>query len=138
MRDRLQWVRWPLWASAAVLALALPAGAVAAGGTGALAAAGGVLLVVGSYTVSGVAIAWADTVDPRLVLPVGLVTYVVKFSLLGVALLSLAGTGWGGVAPLATAAIVTVVVWVVAQVTWTWRARLPYVHTEGEGARTPQ
>lgn len=129
MRDRLQWVRWPLYGSAGLLAVAVVAGAALAGPVGAAAAVAGVLVVVASYLGSGVAIAWADRIDPRLILPVGLVAYVVKFSLLGVVLFGVAASGWDGVAPMAVAMIAATLVWIVAQVWWTWRARLPYVET---------
>jgi hypothetical protein len=90
----------------------------------------GVALVVASYVVSSLAVAWADTVHPQLVMAVGLTTYAVKFTLLGAGLLAALSFDWAGLPAMAVAMAVAVLVWVTAQVWWTWRARLPYVEIE--------
>jgi hypothetical protein len=120
---RLAHLRGALLASAA-LALA---GAGLAGAVRGPAAAWGVLagvaLVVASYTASSALLAWAESINPRLLLSVGLGAYVVKFTLIGVMMAGLAGTGWSGLPAMGVAIILAVVVWSAAQI-W-WAARLP-------------
>ena len=89
------------------------------GGRGA--ARGG--FVVGSSFV----IAWADSIHPRMVLPVGLLTYVVKFAALGVGMYALASTGWDGLPALGVAVIVATLAWATAHAWWLWHAKIPYV-----------
>ena len=85
---------------AALLAAAI-VGGLAAGGTGALGVAAGVALVIASYTASTLAIAWADSVAPRMVLGVGVGMYILKFSLFGVMLVAVNDAGWAGRVPMA-------------------------------------
>lgn len=130
MRQRLRWVRWPMVGSAGLLLLASGLGLALRGWVGAVAAAAGVMVVVASFLVSSAAIAWADTLDPKLVLPIGLAVYLSKLAVLGVALLSLASTGWAGIGPMAVAMLASIVVWLTAQVWWTTRTPLSYLDTE--------
>jgi hypothetical protein len=127
LRSRLHHLPTPLLAEAALAVVAAVVGGVVRGGTGALGALAGVVLVAASYTGSSVVLAWADRVNPRLVLPVGLVTYAVKFLLLGLLMLAVAATGWGGLEPMGFAIVAAALTWSVAQAAWTWRARIPYV-----------
>jgi ATP synthase protein I len=124
---RVRHLRAGLLASAALLVLGLPAGAVVRGGSGAGGVAAGVGLVAVSYTLSSLIIAWADSIEPRLVLPAGLMTYVLKFALIGLLMAGIAGSGWAGLAPMGVAILGTVLAWIVAQAWWTWRARILYV-----------
>ena len=127
LRKRLRHLPSGLAASAALLVLGLVIGGLARGTVGALGAAAGVGLVAASYTGSSVVIAWADARDPRLVLPFGLLTYVVKFTIIGFVMAAIDASGWDGLAPMGLAIIVTALGWTVAQAVWTWRARIPYV-----------
>jgi hypothetical protein len=113
--------------TAVLLVLAVVLGAVFAGVAGAAGAAVGVLLVAASYTASSLVIAWADSVHPSLVLPVGLLTYVLKFTVLGFAMYALAETGWRGMPALGVALIVATLSWATAHAWWTWHAKIPYV-----------
>lgn len=101
--------------------------AVAWGLAGLTGAIVGVGLVVASFTGSSVVIAWTDAVNPRLLLPVGLLTYVVKFAVIGMFAVTLAGTGWAGLPACALGIAVGTVAWATAQAVWTWRAKIPYV-----------
>ncbi|MFV2018016.1 hypothetical protein [Micromonospora sp. LOL_023] len=130
MRKRLRHLPLPLLASAILLVVLTAVGAGLDGGPGAAGAAAGVLLVVVSYVVSSLALAWADAVHPTMVLSVGLLTYGVKFAVLGVAVFAVAASGWPGQRMLAVAIIVATVTWVTAQVWWTFRARIPYVEID--------
>lgn len=107
-----------LTVSGVLLVLATGAGALLRGGAGGAGAAAGVGLVVVSYLASTVVIAWADSVDPQLILPLGLLTYVVKFSLIGVVMAAVAASGWTGLEPLGAGVIVGVLGWTTAQIWW--------------------
>ncbi len=130
IRTRVRHLPSGLAASAVLLGCGVPAGALAAGGSGAAGAAAGVGLVAASYTVSSLVVAWADAVDPRLVLPVGLTAYAVKFLLIGVVMAAVAATGWAGLPAMGVAIIATALGWITAQAWWTWHARIPYVQID--------
>ena len=104
--------------SAALLLCAASAGFLADGATAALGAAAGVLIVTVSYTMSTLVLAWADTVRPALVMPLGLLTYVVKYTLLGVILAFLVSAGWPGRTALGWGIVAGVVVWTAVQIWW--------------------
>jgi hypothetical protein len=113
--------------TAVLVVLALAGGAVFDGVAGAAGALVGVLLVALSYVVSSLVIAWADSVHPTMVLPVGMVTYATKFTALGFAMYALAGTGWSGMPALGVAVIVATISWATAHAWWVWHAKIPYV-----------
>ncbi len=130
VRTRLRHLPSGLVASAALLVVGLVIGWLVRGGAGATGAAAGVALVAASYTASSLVIALADARNPRLVLPLGLTAYVVKFTLLGFVMAAIAATGWAGLPAMGIAIIVTALGWTVAQAVWTWRARIPYVEID--------
>lgn len=124
---RLPHLRAGLVTTAVLLLLGLLVGGLLAGGAGAAGAAAGVGLIAASYVISSVVLAWADSVDPRLVLPVGLGTYVAKFILIGIVMAVIAASEWSGLGAMGVAIIVTVLGWTIVQSVWVWRARIPYV-----------
>jgi ATP synthase protein I len=130
--SRLPYLRATLTASAALLLVAVPVGGLLRGGTGAAGAAAGIALVVVSYLISGVSVAWADAVNPRLIMSVGLVTYATKIVVLGVAMAVIAATGWAGLAPMGASTIAAVIVWTVTHLVWAVRSPLPVVRPNGE------
>jgi hypothetical protein len=136
VRHRLRHLPIPLVVSAALAVVAAVVGGAVRGPAGGLGAAAGVLLVAASYTGSSVVLAWADQVNPRLVLPVGLVTYVVKFLLLGLFMLAVSATGWNGLPSMGFAIVAAALTWSVAQAVWTWRAKIPYVEVQLDRAET--
>jgi hypothetical protein len=127
VRKRLRHLPSGLAASAALLLVGVLVGGLLRGGAGIAGAAAGVGLVAASYTVGSVVIAWADSVDPKLILPVGLTTYALKFTVIGVAMSAIAASGWAGLKPMGVAVLGSVLGWVVAQAWWTWHARIAYV-----------
>ena len=127
LAERLRHLPSGLYATGALLVLGAAAGAVVQGLAGAAGVALGVVLVAASFTGSSVAIAWADRINPRLVMPVGLMTYVVKFAALGVAAAALAASGWAGLPAFGLGIVAGTLGWVTAQAVWTWRAKIPYV-----------
>lgn len=110
--------------SAVSMALLLCAGSVGfvtSGPDAALGAAAGVLIVTVSFTMSTLVIAWADTVRPALLMPLGMLTYVVKYSLLGVILAIGVGIKWPGWDALGWGIVAGVVVWTGVQAWWVHR-----------------
>jgi hypothetical protein len=132
MTRRLRHLPSGLIASAVLLVLGAVLGGVLRGGAGAAGAAAGVLLVATSYTVSSLVIAWADSVRPALIMPVGLLTYAAKFTLIGILMAVIAGTGWTGLPAMGVGVIAGALGWTTAQAVWTWRARIPYIEIDGQ------
>jgi hypothetical protein len=100
-------------------------GAVLGGGIGAFGAGAGVALVLASYVASTLAIAWADSVAPKMVLGVGVGMYVLKFSLFGIMLVLLVMAGWPGRVAMAWGIIAGVIAWTASQIWWTTRRAYP-------------
>ncbi|WP_213007472.1 hypothetical protein [Paractinoplanes toevensis] len=111
--------------SAALVLCAASAGFFAGGAASALGAALGVLIVVVSYTMSTLVIAWADTVRPALLMPLALLTYVVKYTVLGVVLVYGISTDWTGKVALGWGVVAGVVVWTAVQAWWFTAIRRP-------------
>ncbi|SCL18613.1 hypothetical protein GA0070616_1550 [Micromonospora nigra] len=127
LRARLPHLRLPLAACAVLAVIGVPAAAVVRGPTGGAGVAAGIGLVVFSYLVSSLSVAWADAVNPRLIMSVGLVTYATKIVLLGVVMSAVAATGWPGLPDMGVAIIAGVLVWTGAHLTWALRSPLPTV-----------
>jgi hypothetical protein len=126
MRERVRYLG-PTWlVTAVLLGLAALVGALVRGGPGALGAALGVAVVAASYTATTLAVAWADSVNPRLVLSVGVAMYITKFSLLGAMLIIVGASEWAGKLPMAGGIVAAIVVWTTAQIWWTLRHSYPY------------
>jgi hypothetical protein len=107
--------------SVAVLLCAASIGFFAGGPQVAFGAAAGLAITTVSYTMSTLVIAWADTVRPALVMPLGLATYVIKYSLLGVILLFTVSSDWPGKAALGWGVVAGVVTWTAVQIWWVTR-----------------
>ena len=126
MTMRLRHLPVPLAISGVLLVLATGTGWIVVGPVGAVGAAIGVVTVAVSYLLSSLAVAWADSVAPSLVMTVGLTTYVLKFALLGVVFFAVPA-GWAGTRAMALAMVITVLAWITAQVWWTLKAKIPSV-----------
>jgi hypothetical protein len=110
--------------SAAGVALVLCAASVGflvGGATTALGAAAGVFIVTVSFSMSTLAVAWADVIRPALVLPVGLLAYVIKYVLITFIMLSVGASGWAGGLPMAWGIVVGVLLLTAVQVWWVSR-----------------
>jgi hypothetical protein len=127
MRHKMRHLPVGLAVSGAVLVLAVAAGAFTGGATDALGAAAGVGIVVLSFVSSTVMVAWVDTVDRRLLLPIGLMTYVLKILLLGTLLYVANRSGWPGLRAFGWGVGAATFGWVTTQVIWVYRSRIPYV-----------
>lgn len=107
-----------LLASALSALAAAVVGALLDGPTAALGAAVGVAVTALSYTLTTLVLAWADGVDPQLVLPFGLGLYAAKFTLLGGVMMAVASSGWAGLLPLCLGIAAGVVVWTGVHIWW--------------------
>jgi hypothetical protein len=112
------------------LVVAVVVAGVTSGTPGVIGAAVGVTGVALSYVVSGLAVAWADSIAPQLTLPVALTTYAVKFTLLGVVLIQFGSSSWPGLHPMAFSILGAVVAWNVAHLWWVIHAKIPYVEID--------
>ena len=132
LAKRLTHLPSALLASAILLVAAIVIGWLAEGGAGAAGAAAGVALVVVSYVVSSLVIAWVDAIDPRLLIPIGLAAYALKFIVIGLVMWAIAASGWDGLVPMGVAIIAGVLVWTLAQSIWTYRAKILYVDPDDD------
>jgi len=107
-----------LIAVAVMTAGAAVVGGLLSGGVGAFGAALGVLVAAASFLVSTLAIAWADSLDRKLIMPFGMGVYIAKLSLMGGLLLVAAEAGWAGLIPLACGIAAGVVAWTATQIWW--------------------
>lgn len=118
-----------LGASAVLTALGAVVGGIVGGGVAALGVAAGVGVVVASNILTTLVLAWADSVDPQLVLTFGLLLYATKFTLIGVVMMGVAATGWPGLIPLCLGIAAGVVGWIGTHIWW-----ITAVHTRAEPA----
>lgn len=107
--------------SGALALCAASVGFVAGGPDAALGAAAGVLVVAVSFTVSTLVVAWADAVRPALVMPLGMLTYVIKYTLIAAIMLGVASSGWSGGLYMAWGIVGGAVLLTAAQVWWVSR-----------------
>ena len=110
--------------SVALMICAASVGFFAGGAQSAVGAAAGVGIVTVSYTMSTLVLAWADTVRPALLMPLGLLTYVVKYTLLGVILAAVVSSQWPGRAALGWGVVAGVLGWTAVQIWWVARTSL--------------
>jgi hypothetical protein len=127
IRRRLNHLPAGLLGCGVVLVAATVLGGVSKGAPGALGAALGVVGVAVSYVLSGLAVAWADSISSQLTMPVGLAAYATKFSLLGVLLIAFGDSTWSGLHPMAYAILAAVLGWNAAHLWWITHAKIPYV-----------
>jgi len=110
--------------SIALMMCAASVGFLTGGAPTAVGAAAGVAIVTVSFTMSTLVLAWADTVRPALLMPLGLMTYVVKYSLLGVILAFVVSSDWPGRAAMGWGIVAGVLGWTAVQIWWVARTSL--------------
>jgi hypothetical protein len=108
-------------ASFALLLCAASVGFLTGGATAAVGAAAGVAITTLSFTMSTLVIAWADTVRPALLMPLGLLTYVLKYTLLGVITAAVISSGWPGRTAMGWGVVAGVLGWTSVQIWWVAR-----------------
>jgi len=131
MKKRLRHLPASLIAAAVLLVLGAPVGWLAKGGSGVAGVLAGVALVAFSYLVSSLVVAWVDLVNRAMLLPIVLLTYALKFTLFGVVMWRVSGTGWEGLRVMGFTVIVATIVWTGTQLGWILRAKIPYVEIDG-------
>lgn len=107
--------------SVALMICAASVGFFAGGAPAALGAAAGVAIVTVSFTMSTLVFAWADTVRPALLMPLGLLTYVTKYTLLGVILAFVISSEWAGRVAMGWGVVAGVLGWTAVQIWWVAR-----------------
>ena len=126
MASRTRHLRRTTTVTAAVLVAGAGVGALVGGAVAALGVAAGVGLVAVSYLASTLAMAWADSVAPRMVFGVGVGMYVLKFSLFGAMLIAVNEAGWAGRVPMFWGIVGGVIAWTASHVWWMARHAYPY------------
>src|SRR5690349_7094322 len=99
LKRRLNHVPAGLIGTGSVAVVAITVAAIMRGRPGAAGAVVGAAGVLASYLLSSFVVAWADAISPQLVMPVGMATYFLKFSLLGMVLIGFSGSTWAGTHP---------------------------------------
>jgi hypothetical protein len=107
--------------SGALALCAASVGFIAGGPDAALGAAGGVLVVAVSFSLSTLVVAWADAVRPALVMPLGMLTYVIKYTLIVAIMIGISSSGWSGGHYMAWGIVGGAVLLTAAQVWWVSR-----------------
>ncbi len=80
----------------------------------------GVGVATASFGLSALVIAWADLVERRLILPVGLLTYVLKIVAIGLVVFALARGDWPSFVPLLWGIAIGTATWVATQAVWVY------------------
>ena len=115
-RWRLAQLWLPLTCTALLLVVATVVGGVVDGVPAAAGAFAGVGVVMASYALTMLVVAWADSMKTSWVLPLGMLTYVVKFTVIGAVLASVAATGWRGLPAMGFGVMAGIVTWIPAQI----------------------
>jgi hypothetical protein len=74
---------------------------------------------------STLVVAWADSVTPRLVMPMGLMAYITKISVIGAVMMLAAAADWAGLTPMAWGIATGVTAWTGAHIWWVARHHRP-------------
>ncbi|MBV1848856.1 hypothetical protein [Catellatospora tritici] len=130
LAKRLKFLPYMLGVTAVVAAVATPVAWLTAGGTAALGVLAGVALVGVSYLFTSFILAWADSVNPKLLLSLGLATYAIKFTVLFLVMARIAQTGWAGLKPMALGIGVAAIAWTVGHAWYVWNSRISYVDVD--------
>ncbi|MEU7901775.1 hypothetical protein [Actinoplanes sp. NPDC049118] len=110
--------------SVALMLCGASVGFLVGGVPAAMGAAAGVAVVTVSFTMSTLVLAWADTVRPALLMPLGLMTYVVKYALLGVIMAFVISSEWPGRLAMGWGIVAGVLGWTAVQIWWVARTSL--------------
>lgn len=124
---RLRFLPFMLGVTAVVAVVAPVVAYLAVGSAAAVGVLAGVVLVGVSYLLSSFVIAWADSINPKMVLSVGLLMYGVKFTVLFLVLAVIAKSGWAGLKPMAIGIGIAAIAWTIGHGWWLWHAKIPYI-----------
>jgi hypothetical protein len=127
MTQRLRHLPVTLGTTAVVLVVAVVIAWLVGGVTPALGAAAGVGLVLVSHLVSNLVVAWVDMVARHMLLPIVMMTYLLKFAVFGVVMYSVNQAQWAGLPALGITVIAATTAWIGAQLYWILHAKILYV-----------
>ena len=142
MSTGLRHVPFCLAVSGLVGVVAAPIGWFSLGPAGAAGAAAGVAIMTMAYLISAVVIVWVDAIDRKLLLPIALLTYLLKIVMLGAVGFSAKQAGWPGLMPMAVSAAAVIILWPLAHLWWVLHGgadagKYQAPHTDG-GPRQPR
>lgn len=137
IRARLPHLPVVLAATGALLVVGVLVGWAIWGGAGAAGMAAGIGVVAASYLFSTLAIAWADTIHPRMVMSVGLVAYAAKFTAIGFIMVALESADWAGLPAMGFGVMAGVVVWTGSQIWWIRHNNIPHVEAAPADGASP-
>jgi len=115
-------LRFMLPVSGVLALLAAIVGFLFRGGSGALGAAAGVLVITALFVLSTLLLLWVEKINRAMMLPAALGAYTFKLFLL-VAILN-PFWGWSGFLPMVWGVAAGVLGWVCAYAWWVWHARI--------------
>ncbi|MGH3714576.1 MAG: hypothetical protein ACRDT4_14115 [Micromonosporaceae bacterium] len=107
--------------SGVIAAVAVPLFWWVRGPAGAAGAAAGVAVMALAYLTSAAVVVWVDSIDRRLLMPITMLTYILKIVMLGAVAFTARKAGWSGLFPMAVSAGVVIVAWPLAQLWWVLR-----------------
>jgi ATP synthase protein I len=135
MTEEVRMARGATLATAAAAPFALGLAWYVAGWLGLLGAAFGLALAVGFFSATLLAVGAAGRVQPDLMLPAAVLTFVVKMTAIGLLLFLLRDTTAFDREAFALALVAGTVIYLAAEIRFAMRARIPYVVTDEQGPR---
>jgi ATP synthase protein I len=135
MTEEVRMARVAALATAAAAPVVLGLAWWAAGSKGVLGAAFGLALAVAFFSATLLAVGAAGRVQPDLMLPAAVVTFLFKMTVIGLLLFLLRDTTAFDRAAFALALVAGTVIYLAAEIRFAMRARIPYVDTDEKQAR---
>jgi ATP synthase protein I len=130
MTEEVRMARGAALATGAVAPVALGIAWWAAGPKGLLGAAFGLALAVAFFSATLLAVGAAGRVQPELMLPAAVITFIFKMTVIGLLLFLLRGTTAFDREAFALSLVAGTVVYLAAEIRFAMRAKVPYVVTD--------
>jgi ATP synthase protein I len=134
MTEEVRMARMAALATAAAAPVVLGLAWWAAGSKGVLGAAFGLALAVAFFSATLLAVGAAGRVQPDLMLPAAVVTFLFKMTVIGLLLFLLRDTTAFDREAFALALVAGTVIYLAAEIRFAMRARIPYVVTDEKQA----
>jgi ATP synthase protein I len=134
MTEEVRMARMAALATAAAAPVVLGLAWWAAGSKGVLGAAFGLALAVAFFSATLLAVGAAGRVQPDLMLPAAVVTFLFKMTVIGLLLFLLRDTTAFDREAFALALVAGTVIYLAAEIRFAMRARIPYVVTDEKKA----
>jgi ATP synthase protein I len=136
MTEEVRMARGAALATAAAAPVALGLAWWAAGSKGLLGAAFGLLLAVSFFSATLLAVGAAGRVQPDLMLPAAVLTFVFKMTVIGLLLFLLRDTTAFDKEAFALSLVAGTVIYLAAEIRFAMRAKIPYVVTDENKAES--